>query len=563
MASIVIPISTGNVAAILTALEFIIASAVVYCIDSFLSSVWILRLKKKKKLTINEKTSKYHNTRKEILSFIIGIIFVISVAFVESGLVEKRTITNKIQYSDLCATMSEDYNPNLLKKTKPPVSFKLDTISQEIASNLDCPFGIDTLEFGAESFIQSGTIPFYVPNCAASPAPVLSHSNMSKFFVNEIVFDEHLMFSEFFQSPFYIIPNNISANFREARLELEVGQLQKAEPCEARNLSSIAYVAEEWKSTEVDDLHIARLILERICNQHDESAVPISDSDLPNDCRGGSQIINITCLRTFATTNEGMAQSVELQDVSLLMVLGDEAENFNAKGYACTDSTVMYEYVLVPESVVLSGSSNKKYMIVPTSISIKSGRCEFSPHAVGIGAVIYAARTTWYSDLNEILSDLTHHQRYYAYLMAIARSYYPYFDLYSSHAVNRTACQFRIAGSGTVIQIQWIFIVMICAFILSVVAIIVAVLLSIFLPKQSFRFYSDVRHLTALLSKHNCYGSIFVTDFYGANSMKLVSEERVPDGQEKFNDGNSPAVTIEEADSQTNRKEKIYKVHIG
>lgn len=539
MRDFTVPLSNGNVAAIITSAEFIVGTVAIYCTYPIMRGLWLLQLHRNRRLAVRIQERKYRRIKNEILALTIAVLFATTVALFESNLGQRYYISSKEKFSKYCAPMATASDVYLLSKIRAPTSFKIDTVSSEIAASLDCEFGLNSVEFGSEIVAGEYSTNFFVPICnghsennesgSASGAPYFPRSNMQKQFIEYSDYtDDPIDYIEMdlYSRPFFVIPYNVTT-FGKTRKDLLNSShvIPKIPACEERKISSIPTVSNRWEIRQVDDMFIWRVILERLCEQHSGDASASVSNDTISECEGAAEL-NATCINSGVSRNEASTFEFTIDDVAVLAVVDD---NWNATSYACTNASVKIEYELISENHVRNITEygaplvEDRSIVIITVMEVISGRCELAQHTLGLFAVLYSARVEWFEVSKQFFSHLTRHQTYYAYVMSIARSGFPFEELDSPVFKNNQTCPFHIAAVGTVIESNAFLWSTLTIFAVGLLLIICSSLFLTVFSKQAWHFASYTEKLESLSSEFQSSASVTFNNFYNKKVTKILT----------------------------------------
>lgn len=245
-----------------------------------------------------------------------------------------------------------------------------------------------------------------------------------------------------------------------------------------------------------------------------------------------------------------------LEHINVLAVTREEQQNSLGQSLydrsfatACLDTTVDYEFVVVPDAVLqeLEVDSGRQFVsngtnaITPTRVTIRSSsssgdgedsqvHCERTLHALGIAALIYSTRVTWRlssapassihtpvddidelpfavdrttaSDVTQRLSQLSQRRRFHSYVIAIARRYFP-IEAWKQPPYDNCP-DMPVVGDGTPIAVDADFYFLAVTMGVCFVLIVAALLLWLRLPRQAWRVATATEWLATLRYGNVC-----------------------------------------------------------
>lgn len=456
-----IGLQVGSTAAYLTLIEFVLGTIAAFCLRPIVSVAWTSNLHRIGSVPL---ASIQLGTRREMLAVLFGTCVAVAVSLVENNLTSVFGITSLTPTSQLCANMSRNTRPGTIFFNNDPFNFLVDDISIDIASQRECAFGIELLDFGT-----NGTV--LAPRCrgpkkidfpSVIPGPL--------FMWTFDLFDDTIIRSAL---PFAIlVPQDLNRKHYVNSFE-DVDQI---EPCRKHGIGYYPFIIYDagfnWKN--VDDVSIASHALGQVCELHSSN-----ESIFLGSTNATAEALNKECVRfdDFSQTclsnivsnkqfskpeyRQVPVENVSIHSVTLTRMSGlfdVEYSNDWSAFVACTDATVQYDYVLVSENFIFhyrsqwpGERSQYRGMVIPMNISVLDGKCENTLHKIGLPAVVYSALSNWTnSTMSKFSSSTTHQIRLHAHLISMARFFYRHEEiLEDSDQSNSSECVLDSVQSAT------------------------------------------------------------------------------------------------------------------
>lgn len=567
---IVIFLSLNAVCSLLTTIEFIIATLVIFSFRPVLHGLWLFKLHRRKVLQLQVPNNLHQTIALEAIGLLIGAWFALLVTLTEYRL-EDGVYSASSQpevVSRYCAFMNATYDYYLMLDARPPLQFFVDSMSLDIAELHSCRYGIDHLDFGTVANNSEQEDSILIPNCVpqlrATELADMSWITFQVDLIDAIAFEAHSNLT-------YILTyatQSVGLSYREDIGYVPV-PLPPIEECATRNISSMPTVFGDWWHTrDMDNLNVSRSLLQRLCGTMDETAKPLNATFVNSSNCFTRTAINTECLRAYirsgSDSNAPSTYSITFADVSTLIVQdNDDSSNRTTVSTVCVDASVRYEYVLLSRAAIkvvgtwvrtsieseVHNESRSEFQsfVIPLRMRVLSGSCERTVSALGLSALIYSTKVDWHTlgdiQYRDRLKGLSRQQRLHAYMISMARHEFPFYKL-GNWGNLPSECTFEMASSGTKIQTDAVFVLLVVSLSVCSFIIFTAAIFSFVIPKHTwevakFALNVTMDDLDLLVSSNGIGGS----DEYGKEAGDVNTEQAAVQMTFKRN---SPGVCYEQ-----------------
>lgn len=513
MGSILVSLSIGQVSSVLTAFEFVsvsIAALILpYLVDKTVffyerrdQDVWLFKARNLR-LWI------------QFMGVPIAVWFTICTALVQSRLQTQRVISSRTMQSRRWVSMtnkSEEKSRDRFVVIPQHIEIDEDTINA--AKILPCNDGIDSISFGLATRIENGKYPFVYPNCIGSSKQngnegILEVSDLRYDFANlkTVYVDPPGIYgySIIFENSWIIISPYPSNSF-PMNETLTRGENNLS----IKNISSLSkdlfsrYTPSSSVVLGLKDMSMKHIIFSKVYDEYQPISTTLDPNQLVSCLSKTSEIdsslnagihkstvanraINISCLHENVSRRKDYVNTVQFEDVSVIL----NHEMYLQQGIACSDAIVQMGYMVLPEELFKQHESSNNSVLLPFHVKILSGTCERMDEYLGLLSMLYSTNSEWTSE-NKRFELLSRHQRYHAFMIGMARKYFPYDTLYSKKS---SSVEFPISEDRTEIKKDPAFALMLVVFLVCVLVVLINVILFLFLPRnlQKIRFPSTFR----------------------------------------------------------------------
>lgn len=492
--AIVAFIKLGTLAALLTALEFVLGVISSLSARAFLHGIWLSRLHRGATEQISSSVRDRRAIRKSALATLLGIWLVIGVALVESNLQEGVQVKSESFNSSRCVSMSAKIKPKRVLNHTPPIRATLERWVLKAASQLRCEStGIDTVGVGGTTDSFGARHDMFAPTCAEKklePKKIVSKPGVSEF-------EGDGLFTEMGDGEgFTLFPHDgMDLGFEKERNE-------EGGVCAKVGLSSYMHALPGQFETEfAHTMNMTATVHERICKLHgkrDHLVVPDATTD-PCVIDDEFELLDIQCLR--GRVRDNYVNVVELNEMSALFV----GANSTAPSFVCLNATIRYEYVLISAVITVRGDDQSGVLfpvIVPTTVSPLTGHCERTVAPLGQAALMYTMNAEWTKD------ELTRVPRvtlYHAYMMAVSSSQFPFASLRDKEsAMENGQCLVRAVVPVTEIPTDWRLAILFSGLLVVVVLTVIALIFRLWFSGEAWSVGSAHWSLNKLLGDGLC-----------------------------------------------------------
>lgn len=445
--------SSGEISAILTVVEFIIGGLALFCLP-FLSSKVISLCFQTENNEGRQNASKQVRVWIRILSFIIAASFTACVAIIETNMVEDplQHFAESAVNTTHWVRMGEDTNSVTKKWPVIPNYIYIERMSVLAARTMGCEGGIESIAIGIIKINR--ILPYIYPNCNSEKQNFSTeHSYRGSKFTQKFNSSGALVEE-------YLTPNNRktwstlfpypSNNFS---FEYQNFITQDFSACSQKNISIIS--KDEFSNTDghrlyvndFNDNELSAAVFQKICEQLDDSQPALGEDNITDLQECVQNIQNDTALTDGVdrrNTTIVLEKAVnykclhrKLSETSIRNVirssefsgLGTIISRRSKDGVVCTDASVKFTHATVPYRL-LTGLPSSMNVIVPLKYEVVSGVCEQTFEELGLFSIAFASIAEWFPTEVGKLGETTRHQRYYGYMMQIARNNFHYDDIF-------------------------------------------------------------------------------------------------------------------------------------
>lgn len=533
---ILIPLSNGQVAALLTGFECAITMITGFCLNFIFENL------PERKHSQNKRSKKVKKEKlREILNFLLVIFTCISVFFVEYNMnvLLKKSLRkiNLSRFLDTHGIPMDSYDG-----TRPPSMYNLDEESAQFAKSLACDHGLKEIPLQESKVLGTKPYHFIYPNCFGNSS--LLHRFDKNNYSNS--------------TTSLNIPNSFLGSYRGIRLK-RVGFsivpytvdpmllsnstkfiLESAEICEKKGIDFWPTIYREgWNIGFASEEKSSSMMLRKFCELQTARSIPLNDSYFKQQTEMKAEVVRNCTVQTerrrlfqekkvdHDCVKENFEQlgmeeeSVVFKNVSAILMSGSKIKP--VQSVVCFNANVKLHYIKVPVSSfdflmnrkisersmpnamlrALIGESDdcinsapytheKAHLeiILPTKITALSGigHCENSFASLSLAAMIYSSHAGWINNSFSPAVDLTVRQRYYAYTISMYRYHYRYESFFENK--REEAKEFSISEKFTKINVDLFFTSLVFIQIICFVIIVTAILMMLNLYSSRFFNYS-------------------------------------------------------------------------
>lgn len=496
MHAITVPLAVGTMAAILTAIEYILSTLSAFSVRAAMHGFWLIGLHRGGTATLDTRERLKQAFRKDIAGAVLGIWLVLGVALVESNLTEGVHLSQDPVNSTACVSMFGNFEPRRLKVDTPPYRTTVEPWVLKTAKILGCgKSGITSVGVGGATDSSGNKQNMSAPACA--DAPVYLRSRVIEAKLNAIKVESFYMQPQLPKSEsFLIFPHNcIGMGTGITHLFTEKEGLG---PCGDRGISHFfTSGTPTLQTTYLHYLNASRTLHDRICMQHGNKSVRTVSDNTVNACISG-QTINGACLLNRAP--EELIHTYRATNVSALFT----GRDVKAQSYACPNVMVEQKYVFI--SPLFISKLNKRTeaslnVLVVLSASPIEGICEPTVNVLGQAALLYTADAWWREDT---LSKYDKQTLYHAYMMAVSSSQFPLNHVAGTESATvNGSCYVRPVTAVTEIALDWRLFLLMSGIACSFLVITVGIVFRLIYTGESWKVGSAHWSLSHLLERLN------------------------------------------------------------
>lgn len=536
--SIDIPLTNGQVSAILTAVDFVITSVTCVCINLLAKKFIFYDREPHGKPGISKRRRTKAKRICSIITFLVSLWLAITVFLLELHLdVVSKLSPDTIQSQYI--NMTEPFHDDITHRISLPKNFRLDNDSINVMSRYPCKNGIAQLPLRPRSSFYSKANYFIFPNCANETVSNYSARSISHSF-NRSYIGKYQGF-KLKCGIFSIIPNNpgelIQSNQTKSRTLME-------KSCTKKNVSYLLWPTifnRSWDIGSTNSQVTSELTLALLCRKFSNSIwmrdSPYLDRIISIDrwiqdlaqCMNrinehryeredsiDHSCIKRTSIKHFPSID--LTQEVKISNVSSIFIRR-KSRNYTT-GIVCFNATLKYHFTMIPELALSlyytneempystdresenglkeksrgTPTSNITQMLqafgnrnasewlkrpmlfaLPTKIRVIEGSCEKVNSVLGLAALGYSTTSVWDQSNYGKYAHLTQQQLFHSYLLSLTRYHYDYKSFFSKEN-DRGASSFHVSKDLTSIKLDIFFYLMSISNILCSVVIVFTVL---------------------------------------------------------------------------------------
>lgn len=459
---ITVRIELGTLAALLTALEYFLSLLSSLSARAAVHGLWLVGLHRGGEARLDTQARTRRIFRRDALVAILGIWLVIGVALVESNLQHAVHVLKTRVPSPLCVSVYGKFDPQRVYLHTPPYRTIVEPWVLDIARDLGCGLtGLASVGVGGTTDIKGQKRGMFAPICAdkrvdVAGGAVTVRMRIAKYHKLGLV--PRLGHS----GGFILFPH------RKTGLGKGVdglGALGEGNgPCGDNGISAYMFVMPgHYETVKVQSDNMTKTVMDSICSLHSVSQrVDVLPDPIVSSCKSKSpRDLDIGCLRSKAERR--FIKHVKVPNVSALFL----GETVNSTSYACTSTTVKYEYVFINPRFVHKGHPEAKPrlpVLVPTILTALTGHCERTIAPLAQAALLYSADSEWQQDDLAVIPRIT---RFHAYLIAVSSSQFPLNTVHNSESPKAPngKCLLRQVANCTDIPTDWRLGILVSGFV--------------------------------------------------------------------------------------------------
>lgn len=500
---IIVDTQVGTLAAILTALEYLLSTLSALSIRAAMHGFWLVGLHRGGKAPLDTQNRTRRSTHKDILGALIGIWLVVGVALVESNLQVGIKMSRTPENSTACVSVYGRYRVNRVYRNVPPYRTTVEPWVLRVASMLDCK-SVGIASVGVGGWIDALGIRqnMSAPTCDHNAVNVDQGEvalNMSSFRLEKEYFkfdlDENPSISLFPDDTANLGKDNSRTKYEGSGV------------CSQKGISNFFYgVSFKLETVFASGLNMSFGLHERVCALHNSLPVRAIPKDQVTPClTGGKRAINVTCVRHSLLSSQ--IHSTVLKNVSALFV----GSGIGGMSYGCPWAKVLQEYTFIdPEIVtgIVPDSRASLPVLLMLSARAIDGYCERTVGLLGQAALLYSADAVW---RNDALAALDRRKRYYAYLIAVSSTQFP-LDWVSGEesAMGEDGCFVHEVREATEIPVDWRFWTLMCGLLCVVIVMVMGAAFRLLYTGESWTVGSAQWSLRRLLEEGKVDGNVLV-----------------------------------------------------
>lgn len=473
MAKITLALSSGQVSAILTVIEFICATLAVILLPFFISKLTNYSRNTDQKINFR------HNTRArlwiEIVAFLLAVWFTVCVTIVESGLQEESFQSSESQFSSKWLAMDD----KISRDSSVTIEYKLraDRFSIHAARISNCLEGIKTISFVITS----------LPNCyplkTTHSKQVFQRANfqITTSGPGASKDEPSSMFFPYSTSNFTM--NNLS-NEQCTKKNITIPSKVSSIPFNfvpganwLLRFSSFGFPVNPWIMAQITHENVCRMFNPLSMNSSKIVSTTIRTCNSTN--LDGEQFYNHTCLHSRLSKIQNGVQTIQFTDV------GSVIRHSDGTGTACLNATVEYD-ILVTHS-----------HLFPYNFRVVKGHCERVVAQLGAMAMVYSSSVEWTANKSNALSHMTQQQIFHAYIVSLVRNDFFYYDFLGR--TSKESIPFSKTERRTVIEVGTAFWLLAFILTLCLLVILGSTIVFFVLPNKHRTFQSIADFFELLL----------------------------------------------------------------
>lgn len=489
-------IPLGTLAAILTALEYVLSILSGLSARAAVHGCWLVSLHKKNKGHITGHQKERRTLVKDFIAFAMGVWLVIGVALVESNLQYGVRVLTEPQNSTLCVSMFGRYMPDRISMHRPPYRTNIESWIMKVAHDIDCKYGIASVGVGGITNTEGENTNMSAPICAKSPVDVKGGEAVAwlgKLNVLPGGFTPVLGES----AGYLLFPYN-GSNMGGDKIEktTQYEKLDTKGPCFLRGINDFPTVIYTSFSTlKVGFTNLTGTVQNALCEAHGSRPVVTLPPHIMKVCVEVFAITVSKCLHARGITK--YIYSSILHDVGVLTI----GKNITDPSYACWSVSVEITYFFIDASYIqlpYGKPTGTLPALTPVALKVIRGECERTVAALAQAALLYTADSEWSHDNYETLPRQV---RYYANMMAVSASQYPLHTISGIETARDNGdCFLRPVKKVTEIPVDWRFGILLSGLVIVFLVAIIAITFRMVFSSEVWCVGSSKWSLTKLLS---------------------------------------------------------------
>lgn len=455
---IIVHLPMGIVAAILTAIEYFFSTLSALSARATIRGSWLLLLHRRGKMSISRKS---REVVRSLLSFALGVSWMISVAVVESNLQTAYVIAPYMKPSTQCIPVDFRMSPRNMRRFTPPLQLVVEPWVMQIAEQMQCArlryIGTGNGNNQDQDIGNINNVYMAAPVCYernlsfddrdglyATTVGLVHVSSELTLSVDMNQWNTIQLFPYSEEIVSTVTPENASYTDRIVRFDFR--------NCVANNISTVVTEMHTfWQTMDIKSSTISKAILYEMCVLHGASAKQELPLEVERQCTMNETYIDVSCMRRRYTENGYELNAITLTNVSSLILSGRQQAS-----HACIDASIKVEYIFISFTLIqsilnLTATDIQRPVLIPVAFNVLSGHCETTVHVLARAAMVYSADAEWRRTL--VTRFTTRLERYHLHMIATATSIFPLDKLRHVH-VNDT-CYVRRVEEVTAIHRDW------------------------------------------------------------------------------------------------------------
>lgn len=374
MARIWLTVSTGQAAAALTFIEFVLT-----VVSSFFLGILVNHYNNYLEKLTSSKAVRTFTERKNfkwIINFIFALWFATCTILLESNLGTAQKQSSRTVTTKYWADFSDVVSLQAMQVAPPPRRFQLDPESFE-ATNDFCPTGISKIAM--RNFRNGLSDEFVYPICSPQKASEKQKKSWTFTYNESFIDGSGGLKTE--KNMLVVIPENAAGYFNSS--DKQRARQRRFDECQQAGIALWPTLMNySWDIGYTNDIEVSEVLLAKLCDLHHNKYKVESNSSIyaftPNRTRTktlalensmrskihwclGSMLQSIysvrtslahECLRKLGKNGEVRLKQFKskLENVSMLSIFTDEKNS--SKSSVCIGNNITYEYVLIPISIL-------------------------------------------------------------------------------------------------------------------------------------------------------------------------------------------------------------------
>lgn len=381
--SIDIPLTNGQVAAILTVIEFILTSITCYCIKPLVRKYFSQRSKSPgnsdaEKETINSFVKKFRSKTRiaEIITFLIAAWLTTTVFLLELFNFDS---TSKLSSHTIplrhYLNMNEPVGSDVLSQITLPKNFELDTESIEVVSDRPCNYGIDKLPMRTKNSISNKSSYYIYPKCVKENIFLKRDKSPMRALYQKSYAGNYIGF-KLKGDIFSTVPNNPDEIVNSIKNKQGSSTNNS---CFKNNVQYFLWPTifnQSWDIGSTNSQELSNITQSLLCQKFSDLS-PMRGtefnnwaSELASDCIksiGGPFQIEVSidhkCIKTATPRQfqrKDLNQKVAIKDVSTIFIKRNGSSSAVAE--VCFNATLRYQFTMIPAEALkkhLTTTNNK------------------------------------------------------------------------------------------------------------------------------------------------------------------------------------------------------------